>query len=238
MTAPDPRSDSGYAARPGPRLLGALLALLVSAAASAQDPRSQVLLEFDCHSEIGSREVTLFANGTLRLRERPAEGEATMRLADLDLGELEGFRERLLAEDLSEAESPPSGASGEWVEQCRLTLDPEPPHSSPLTYRFGRYDSLGLQLSRVVAIAEELAVVGRARHVQRAFPPGYRPRPGDVLLRFDGERFEVVRETAEGAGVEVRGFDSPLVLYLRVEDLSAEFVGLEGRQEELAPEER
>ncbi len=218
------------------RYRGALAALAIAAAlggpdfagkggARAEDLRSRVVLERQCASRLGSRETTLFANGTIRLRVRSEEqAEVEMKLGELDPGELEAYRNRLSAIDLSESESTALSARGEWVDRCEITLALEERPSESFAY--SRFDSLSLGLSKLVAIADELAAQALARDAGEGFPPGYRPLPGDVLVRADGELFEVVGPTADGRGTELRGVDQPLTLFVVTEELGSLFIGL------------
>lgn len=205
-----------------------------------RDPRSVMVLRFECTSALGRREVTLFGNGTVRLWDGPP-GEEEMLLGELEPEELDGVLARLDEEDLSEAPAEYHGVEGEWVEECVLELPrrgeggeellgarPAPPDGSATTFRFSPYAPLPLALSRVVRIAREL---GEVAEEERALglPPGYEPRRGDVLVRVDGERFRVVQFTDDGKGVELQGVDQPLTLYLEPEALGAVFEAVESR---------
>lgn len=211
------------------RIVFALWVALGGLASSAQeepteDPRSRVFLELDCASELGRRAVTLFANGTVRLREGLKDQEG-VHLAELSPEERDGYLARLAAEDLGETDLRAAGPEGEWVERCRLDL--QLPAREPQTFRFARYGSLSLALSRVLAVAQELgARVEAARAGAHHLPAHYSPRRGDVLERRDGSRFRVERLTADHRGVELRGLDQPLVLYVSLDDLAGEFVAL------------
>ncbi len=194
----------------------------------AEDLRSRILLDRDCASRLGTNRTTLFANGTIRLRVRSAEGaegEATddMKLGELDRGELEAYRNRLAAIDLSETESTALSARGDWVDRCEIRLELEDRPAARFSY--SRFDSLSLALSKLVGIADELAGQALARDAGSGLPPGYRPTPGDVLVRVDGELFEVVGPTADGRGTELRGVDQPLTLFVLTEELGRLFVG-------------
>jgi hypothetical protein len=185
--------------------------------------RSHELLDHDCSSTLGRRRVTLFANGTVRvwdgLRTSPR-----MTLGELGPDELAAFVRRLRELDFSEV-APVAGTEGEWVERC--TLDLALPGAPARTYGFGRYDALPLALATAVHVAGELAT--KALPLDR-LPVGYEPRPGDMLRRVDGVLFEVMRRTADGKGIELRGKEQPLVLYVRPEDLRAEFDALVSRR--------
>ena len=81
-----------------------------------------------------------------------------------------------------------------------------------------------------MGIAEELRREALLRDRGSSLPAGYVPRAGDILLRADGARFEVSGLTSAGKGVEMRGLDLPLVIYLPVSELGAEFVAVEKRR--------
>ncbi len=216
----------------------ALLTVGFSSAPVAQetlthdDPRSRAVLSLECATEIGRRDITLFANGTVRLRRR-TEAERQMHLAELERADLDSYLRRLAAEDLSEAESVRYGPTGDWVEQCTLRL--ELPGSALLEFRYAGFDSLGLRLDHVVKIAEELGRLAIERDSETGLPYHYKARRGDVLVRTDGALFEVIGKTGDGSGVELRGIDQPLTLYLLEESLPGVFIRLEERSHPLFP---
>jgi len=191
---------------------------------TAPGDRSHELLDYECRSELGRRRVTLFANGTVRVWDGLHESQR-MTLGELGPDELAAFLRRLRAEDFSEV-SPVAGTEGEWVERCalRLALAGQPARR----YAFGRYDSLPLALASTVRLADEIALV--ALPLDR-LPAGYEPRPGDVLRRVDGVLFQVIRRTADGEGLELVGKEQPLVIFVRPEDLRAEFDALVSRRD-------
>lgn len=198
-----------------------------------RDLRSTVILRYECVSDIGRREVTLFANGTVRLRDGPP-GEEEMKLGELDPVALEGFLTRLEEEDLEGLRGDHDNVEGDWIERCLLEL-PErraaasAPGGSPWRFRFSRYGALPLALSRVVRIAEEVGAVAEGDR-GLGLPEGYEPARGDVLERADGALFEVVNLTGDGKGVELRGVDSPLTIYVPLEEVSGEFSDLVSRE--------
>jgi hypothetical protein len=188
---------------------------LAASPSTVGDPRSIEVFDFDCTSPLGRRQVTLFANGTVRLREGEL-GKEAMGLAELNPDELHGALARLRDEDLTEIDQLPRGVDGEWVEHCdlRLALAGRPDR----TLRFGRYDALPLPLSRVLRVVADCAVKVGGVKTKEHLPEGYDPKPGDVLKRTDAQLFEVIGFTADNKGVELWGVDQPLTLYvLRVE---------------------
>lgn len=213
---------------------GALLALLVlptlpaRATDGTDDPRSRVLVREECGSSIGRREVTLFANGTIRLREGPP-GAEEMVLGEVGSGEVEAYVRRLGGEDLGETDVEEGSPEGTWVEACvlDLTLPGRPVRS----FRFGRYATHSLALRNVLAVVRELEGKAAASVVQTELPVRYQPRPGDLLERLDGIRFEVVAFTADGNGVELSSPDQPITLYVPKDELRKQFRRLLGRRE-------
>lgn len=217
------------------------------------DPRSTILLLYGCRSDAGRQEVTLFADGTVRLREvrapgaqadtegveteKAGTGAETMELYELDPDSLEAYRARLADEDLSEVDMERNPVDGAWVEACRLDLLRYPPSDGvpadqppePLHFQFSRYSALPLALSRVVKIAQDLIAEVDAAP-RNHLPDGYEPRPGDVLERSDGVLFEVVDFTVDGKGVELSGVEAPLVLYLPPDALRQRFVRVVSRE--------
>ena len=190
---------------------------------TAPGDRSHELLDYECRSDLGRRRVTLFANGTVRVWEGLHESQR-MTLGELGPDELAAFVRRLRDEDFSEVATV-AGTDGAWVERCALRLALA--GQSPRRYDFGRYDSLPMALASTVRLADEIALV--ALPLDR-LPAGYEPRPGDVLRRVDGVLFEVLRRTADGKGLELLGKQQPLVIFVRPEDLRAEFDALVSRR--------
>jgi len=189
--------------------------------------RSIEVLRLDCASRLGRREVTLFGNGTIRLRDGPI-GKEWMGLAELGPDELQGTLRRLGEEDLSDASHLPQGVVGEWVEKCDLAL--ALPGGKRQKFFYGRYDTLPLALYRVQRVAEELAdKVALLRDVE-VLPEHYEPRLGDVLKRTDGMRYRVVNFTSDHKGIELDGLDQPLHLIVLKEQMRMEFVGIVSRE--------
>ncbi len=204
-------------------------ALLQSDAPPETSPKSQILLRSECRNDLGRREITLFGNGTVRLREGLKDDER-MTLGELPPEELDAFLARLRAENLREV--PPrtdNVLGGPWVETCRVELTvPDLPQRE---FRYGRYDTLSLGLSRLLRIIDDIAAQADARSGEKHLPAGYEAQPGDVLLRVDGEAYRVVRETADKRGLELIGVRQPLTIYIPKGELSAEFIELLSRQQ-------
>ena len=204
-----------------------LLALFEGEPSAPRSPKSEILVRHECRSELGRREITLFGNGTVRLREGLHDSQL-MTLGELGPDELAAFLARLREEDLSEAPARTDGVlDGPWVESCRFELSL--PDSPPRVFTYGRYDSISLALSRLVRIADDLAGKVDPRSREKHLPADYQPRPGDVLLRVDGEHFRVVAESADKLGLELVGVRQPLTLYIPKGQLANEFVELISR---------
>ncbi|MCB1036435.1 MAG: hypothetical protein KDD47_21595 [Acidobacteria bacterium] len=221
-------------------ILALLILCGVPFAHGQESDRSRVLLRLDCSSQISRQEITLFANGTVRLRERlsdqhelelsdlgqptdPEEEDLHMYLGELSPEELEAYLARFAKENLSESEETSRDSlGGAWVEECRLDL--ALPGQASRHFAFGRYDSLSLGTAQVVRIARELEeIVERDEGLEPPFPPDYEPRTGDVLQRLDGVLFEVVRYTDDGGGVELEGVEQPVTIFIDQSNLRARF---------------
>jgi hypothetical protein len=197
-------------------------------ASEPTDPRSRVLLRRDCLSDNGRADVTLFANGTIRLREGDAP-ERDMRLGELPLEVLQTYVNRLEEIDLSETDAGPPDAELKWIGHCKIELGIG--DGEPQVFQFGSIDSLPLALSRVITIVEELVVEVEERIPKGHLPRDYEPRSGDILVRADGARFKVIGYTTDKNGIELQGVDQPLTIYVQVEDMDEWFTELLSRQD-------
>jgi len=203
-----------------------LLILLLLAARPEDDPRGFEVLRYECTNDLGRREVTLFLNGTVRLRDGEP-GKELMGLGELNPDELEGAVNRLAGEDLSEAKRLPSGVDGQWVEKCMLAL--HLPEKEIQVFHFGRYDTLPLNLSRVVRVAEDMAAKVPDLKGDEQLPVDYKPRVGDILKRIDGNLFRVHNISDDKQGLEMQGTVQPLTVYIRVDQLRLEFITVVSR---------
>jgi hypothetical protein len=148
-----------------------------------------------------------------------------MRLSELDPDGFEAYVRRLRAEGLGDELAPPPSVEGLFTEQCALTVDVPGGPAGGAT--FGHFDSVSLGLSRLVTIARELVVVARARSQVDGLSADYVPRGGDILLHRNGGRFQVRGLTSDGRGVELIGIDQPLTIYVGLESLPDDFLGVE-----------
>ena len=97
--------------------------------------------------------MTLFANGTIRLRKGQI-GNEWMGLAELSPDKLQAFLNRLSRRGPLGREEPGEGAGGGLDRAVRAAAAAA--REGPQTYRFGHFDPLPLNLSHVVRIAKEL----------------------------------------------------------------------------------
>lgn len=192
----------------------------------ADSNRSIEIFRYGCGNELGHREVTLFANGTVRVTDGPT-GDEWMGLAELSPEELTGALNRLKAEDLSESHNMSKGVDGMWIEHCELRL--QIPGEALEIFRYGRYDPLTLNLSRVIQVIKDLeAKVEDLRGVEE-LPVDYEPREQDVLKRRDGVSFRVIRFTPDNKTVELQGVTQPVYLFVLKEQMRMEFVAVISR---------
>lgn len=213
--------------RLGPLLASAVLVWsALPSSATASDPRSRVLLASDCRTETARREVTLFANGTIRIRTgRGATRE--MRLAELGRSELDAYVARLDEIEFDDLASSSPGLEGDWVEDCRLVLDL--PGGERRLFEYGPYDSIPLGWKHVLLIVDDLLEELETSRLADGRVRGYAPEPGDILLRrSDGARYEVLGMTLEGSGVELQGLDEPMTVFIQLDHLLEQFEPAEG----------
>lgn len=221
------------AGRHAARLLAVLLVLLPAAAHG--DLRSTEILRYGCGSEFSRREITLFANGTVRLRQGPWEAQE-LYLDELTPEALEANL-RLLRDIHSDREldrilEPVGrGPDGNWTEHCEVYLA-LPERDEPLRYEFSSYDIPPLAIARVIQVAEALADFALPITEEERLPADYEPQFGDVLRTVEGLRFQVLRLTVDRKGVELQGIDQPMRLYVALDDLATAFTTIEHRENE------
>jgi len=206
----------------------------VPAPSALRRPPIHEVLRYDCSSELATRSLVLFDDRMVRLK-RTVEGKEEemgddeLILHELTPDEYQAFLNRLEGEKPPEAgDLSTHGPGGAWVETCRLAL--ELPGREPEEYRFRRFDALSLALSRRVRIAEEMAELAEEVARLSGLPPDYEGRPGDVLERRDGALFEIVRDTGDHVGWELRGIDQPLTVLIPKGALRQEFTRLVSRR--------
>lgn len=190
----------------------------------SRDERTIEIFRYTCGNSLGRREITLFANGTVRLREGEL-GKEALGLAELKPEQLQGALHRIQELNLSEVEHRQRSVEGDWIDRCELLL--QRPGEPLRIYRFGRFDSLPLNLSHIVRVAEDLG--GKVRDLKKTedeLPPDYEPRPGDVLRRSDGQLYRIITFTGDNRGVELEGVDTPITLIVLRDRMRREFVEL------------
>lgn len=203
------------------------LLLIGTSSLAAQSPRTVEVVRRDCQTTAVGQEITLFANGTLRLRHR-LQTEESLKLTELDPPDRDALIRRMSEEDLSEVDEGRAEVRGDLVEACRIEL--RLPERQARVFRFGRFDSLPLALARLNAILDEMVELAEERSPSSGLPRDYRPQPGDVLERADGEHFRVIGWTGDGGGLELAGVETPLILFVAYEDLGREFVSIVSRR--------
>lgn len=191
------------------------------------DARSREVVREECASRIARREVVLFANGTVRLREG-ALGEERMTLGELGRPEADALLRRLGEVQFEALEILSVAPEGDWVERCRLvvSIDPEPARE----VAYGRLDAGSLELESLRRLVEQLVTVARGDGGSVEIPASYRARLGDRLERADGAVFEVVGLTSDGKAVELASDQPPLTLFIEHGRLRAEFRRLLSRR--------
>lgn len=215
--------------RSGRSSAGLLVVALVAtgAAPPPSDDRGFELLRYECRNEPGRREVTLFANGTIRLRDS-IDAESRLLLDEMTRAELAPYvaqLRRILAEADAAAAADAPPAEGDWIERCEVAVAlPDGPRR---TWRFSALDAPPLAVSQLLHLAEELAGYVTPVIPEEHLPAAYRPETGDVLRTVEGYRYRVARRTADGRGVELDGIDQPLHLIVAIADLPEVFVAVE-----------
>lgn len=234
----------------GPAAVGALLLIgtLLSTSVLAQvrfrdedrslDPGVQSRIEaligldrevfrLDCLNSHYRREVTLFGNGTIRVREGYASAPE-MWLGELDVESTRGLIARLMEPDLEEVPETSRTVVGEWVETCRYELRLAPEEFQ--VFEFQRLDALSLPLQKSLSVAiTALGMIDRTRpsNTRGKLTRDFVPERGDVLVAIDGRRFRVSGFTTDRTGVELVGVEQPVVLFAPVVDLHAMFLSRE-----------
>ena len=217
---------------PTPRHRAAALVVLAALVCGAghADLRSTEILRYECGSEFGRRDVTLFANGTVRLRQGAWEtqelylDELTPEALEESLRVLRGVHSDREIDRLLEPIG--HGPDGQWTERCEVYLA-LPELDEPLRYELSTYDIPPLPIARIIQVAEDLADFARPITEEERLPEDYEPRYGDVLRTAEGLRFQVLRLTVDEKGVELQGIDQPTRIYVALEDLAAAFTAIE-----------
>lgn len=185
------------------------------------DLRSLEVVRNECRSDHGVSETTLFGNGTGRSRIRE-DGELSMLLVEFDPAEFMAFQRRLEAETpLAYDDTSLDGIDGPLVEHC--TVDVRLSGRPAFAASYGRFDSLPLNLSRLLHVVLDLEEAIRRVAAEGNSAPAVEARRGQILVRNDGERFRVVGFTDDGGGIELEGVSVPITMFVEVEQLGQEF---------------
>lgn len=257
---PEARSTSGTSDRPEAAADGGSGEESTGVPPAIRDERSVVLVQRICETRSHSQEVTLFANGTVRVRQtldetaggvrRGSFGGPGMALGELPPDELAAWVDSVRLEDLGESGRHSAGPVGDMVARCRLVLDydamarwvgPLPPPQGDRgdwrpagrrEFEYGGFDSFGLGFARVLERVDSLATRADLAAGRRTLPPRYEPAVGDVLRRADGMLFRVERATASPGGWELQGVSQPLTLYVMEDRFPSLFTELVRRRSE------
>ncbi len=211
-----------------PFLVLALAGLVLVPLSMLGDDRSTELLRYECSSSLSRRDVTLFANGTVRLRQGPLDDQA-LYLDELLREELTSYVKQLRDVQSSVAIPPvdlgANAPSGDWVESCQIRL--ALPDAAPVTYAFSAYEIPPLVVAGLIHVAEDLAEFTRSPERAQRLPKNYRPRHGDVLRTRTGDRFRVRDVTSDQLGVELDELGTPMMIVVPVAELGEMFAVLE-----------
>jgi len=213
-----------------PLLASCALALAGVGAAEQRspDPRATILFRQDCGNRLERVELTLFENGTVRLREG-APGSERMTLRELGQGEVEAIRSQLWGVDWEQVGVESASPDSEWSVRCRLqVLAPD------LALRSVDYlplDTASLELERLRQLAARLLEESRERARASRIPSSYEPRIGDRLERTDGVLFEIDGETSDGGAYELTGVEQPYTIYVPKAEIRETFVRVVSRAE-------
>ncbi len=203
---------------------------LVSAERAAQ--REEILgrdvevFRLDCRNARFRREISLFGNGTLRVREGAVEAPE-MWLGELDRATTSGLIERLQGPDLADVETNSRTVVGDWVETCNFFLSL--PGEASRDFQFERLDALELPLQKALSVAiTALGMVDRSvpSEARDRLSARYTPLLGDVLVSDDGREFRVSGFASQRTVVEMTGVDQPVLRFYAVADLGKYFVSL------------
>lgn len=185
------------------------------------------IFRLDCVNQHYRREITLFGNGTIRVREGYA-ASPEMWLGELDDETLRALIVRLMEPNLNDVPSTTRTVVGEWVETCRYELQLSP--GEPQVFEFERLDALSLPLQKSLSVAiTALGMIDRTRpsDTRGKLDRDFVPQRGDILVAIDGRRFRVSGFTTDRTGVELVGVEQPVVLFAPVADLHAMFLSRE-----------
>jgi hypothetical protein len=192
----------------------------------APGARESEVFRHDCRNIERRRELTLFANGTVRQR-RGRVQDLEMQLGDLAPTELPVVQKRL--RDIQhqaalERPWPESNAPrGDFSELCEVSLVLD---GLRLEYSFDRLQAPPLWVASAEQLAWDLAEVVRAATRPPALPSDFVLKSGDVLRTTDGRLLRFLRETGDGQGLEFETEAADFRIFFRRDDLQTIFVAL------------
>ena len=193
-----------------------------------RDPRSVELFYYGCSDELERRDVTLFANGTLRLRKGPL-GSQEMQLEEIGPVELRTHLNRLLrirsSRDFPNQLRLKSGIEGRWIDTCRFQLDL--PGYAAVRLEVGSFDLLPLELQQLKQYADELEGLTRPLARPDALPPSYEPKIGDVLRTHEGKIYRIRGRTSDGGALELESLDGSWRIFVPEDEFPEYFAALE-----------
>jgi hypothetical protein len=193
------------------------------------EKRSWDVFRHSCSNPLGSRELTLFLDGTIRLLVRDQGGQE-VRLGDLGEAGLSRTYATLRATQLGIGREgkdwtpPPSqgrGLSGEFLQECEVRL--RLPDLEAKSFRFSPMEITPLWLGQLRQLAEDLAELTEPL-VHQGLPKSYQPRYGDLLRRRDGVVFRYVGITSDRKAWIMEQVGQPITQYFAVADLGELFV--------------
>lgn len=200
----------------------------VLAPGDPRDPRSVELFYYGCSDELERRDVTLFANGTLRLRKGP-HGVQEMRLEEIGPVELRTHLNRLLriraSRDFPDQLRLEGSVAGRWIDTCRFQLDL--PGFSAVRLEVGSFDLLPLELKQLQQYADELEGLTRPLVRPDALPPDYEPQIGDVLRTHEGKVYRIRGRTTDGGALELESLDGAWRIFVPEDEFPEYFAALE-----------
>ena len=193
-----------------------------------RDPRSVEFFYYGCSDELERRDVTLFANGTLRLRRGPHD-QQMMKLEEIGPVELRSHLNRLLriraSRDFPDQVQLEGSVAGRWIDSCRIQLDL--PGFQAVRLEVGSFDLLPMELQQLQQYADELEGLTRPMVRPDALPPEYEPRIGDVLRTHEGKVYRIRGRTSDGGALELESLDGAWRIFVPEDEFPDYFAALE-----------
>ncbi len=187
--------------------------------------RGEEVLYSGCKSNKRLEDITVFDDGTVAYKKKIEEA-TEVKLGYLTLEDVKNITTKVLKLLKSVKRYTENKIDGENLVKCELRL----------SYNKKKYRFTYLQLDTIdPALATAVAVVWQLKNLTSfslsSLPYKYKPKIGDLLLSKDGKKFKVVGYTSDGKGIELENVDSPLVIYLPIEEVKEYFVKLLNKQD-------